>query len=172
MKTCKSCKEVLPLSFFHKDNKNKDGRKTVCKKCRSKRKIPMLTESRKKFDRNIKHQVYVSIKENRSGKGWEDLFGYTLADLKKHLEAQFEKEMSWDNFGKCWWVDRIIPCSRFKYSDLEEFHKCWCLKNLRPAYKAICQKKSNKIYLSLVEKYSLYDILPIGVIHFEKEEIE
>lgn len=172
MKICNKCGSKLPLTSYHKDGKNKDGRKNTCKRCRSKKKIPTLSESRKRFDRNIKHQLYISIKYDKHGKGWEKVFGYTLSDLKKHLESQFDEYMNWGNYGSYWWVDKIIPCSRYKYLDLEEFHKCWGLKNLRPLYKKTCQKKSNKIYLSLVEKYSLYDILPIGVIHFEKEELE
>lgn len=172
MKVCKTCKKTLPLTYFHIDKKNKDGRKTSCRECRSIVKILPLSKPRKRFDRNLKHQIYLSIKYDKSGKKWESLLGYTLSDLKKHLENQFDENMNWGNFGEYWWVDRIIPCSRFKYSDLGEFHKCWCLKNTRPLYKNICQKKSNKIYLSLIKRYSLYDILPIGGIHFEKEEIE
>ena len=172
MKRCSVCKELLPLECFHKDSKNKDGRKNICKKCRSKRKNPILSKSRKRFDSNLKHQIYVSIKYNKHGKSWENLFGYTLMDLQKHLEKQFDEKMNWDNFGSYWWVDKIIPCSKFRYYAPGELQKCWSLKNLRPLDKKSCQKKSNKIYLSLVEEYSLYDILPLGAIHFEKEEIE
>lgn len=170
MKTCKICGKNLPLTSFHKDGKNKDGRKNICKECRSIRKIPPLSTSRKRFDRNIKQQLYLAIKNNKHSKGWENLFAYTLDELKIHLESQFDDNMNWDNFGSFWWVDKIIPSSRYVYSDLEEFRKCWSLKNLRPLYKKDCQKKSNKIYLSLIEKYSLYDILPIGILYFEKEE--
>lgn len=172
MKICKICKNTLSLASFHKDRKNKDGRKSVCKKCRSTKKYVSLTNARKRFDKNIKHQLYIAIKQNKHGKSWERLFDYTLQDLKNHLEKQFDEYMNWDNFGSYWWIDKIIPCSKYTYTVPGEFHKCWSLKNLRPLYKKSCQKKSNKIYFELVEKYSLFDLLPIGMLHLEKKEKE
>lgn len=97
--------------------------------------------------------------------------GFTLKELKAHLEKQFDENMNWENYGSYWWIDKIIPCSRYRLIP-SEFRKSWSLKNIRPLYKKTCQKKSNKIYLKLVEKYSLYDILPIGVIEFDKGDME
>lgn len=170
MKTCTQCNITLSLHSFHKDKKNKDGLKNICRECRSIRKTCILPRERKKFDSNIKKQIRISLKENKHGRKWESLLGFTLSDLKKHLENQFDDTMNWNNYGSYWWVDKIIPCSRYTYGIPGEFHKCWSLKNLRPLYKKYCQKKSNKIYLYLVEKYSLYDILPIGTLYFIKEE--
>lgn len=172
MKKCKKCGLLLPLEGFHKDGKNKDGRKNICKKCRSVRKEEKISKNRKRFDSNIKHQIYMSIKQNKSGKSWEKFLGFTLKELKKHLEDQFDENMSWDNYGSYWWIDKIIPCSKYRYSTYGEFQKSWSLKNIRPLYKKTCQKKSNKIYLQLIEKYSLYDLLPIGALDLEKGEIE
>ncbi len=170
MKTCRMCNNLLPFSSFHKDRKNKDGFKNICKKCRSSSNRPNLSKERKRFDRNLKHQIYLSLKRNSDGKNWENMLGITLGELREHLEKQFDENMSWDNFGSYWWVDKIIPCSKYRYSAPGEFRKCWSLKNLRPLYKKDCQKKSNNIYFKLVEKYSLFDILPIGLIYNLKGE--
>lgn len=169
MKVCKKCKKTLPKAEFHKDYKNKDGLKNICKKCRSVKKEAPLSKERKRFDSNIKKQIYLSIKQNKHGKKWEKLLGITLQQLKDHLESQFDENMNWDNYGNYWWIDKIIPCSKYTYGVPGEFHKCWSLKNLRPLYKKTCQKKSNKIYLELAKKYSLYDILPIGILHLTKK---
>jgi len=74
--------------------------------------------------------------------------GYSIFELKEHLEQQFELWMNWDNYGRYnakmwddndpttwkWNIDHIIPKSLFKYSSVEDdsFQECWSLSNLRP----------------------------------------
>lgn len=70
----------------------------------------------------------------KAGKGWQAIVGYTTKELMAHLERQFLSGMAWDNYGRDWHVDHIIPVSSFKYksSDDAEFKACWALTNLRP----------------------------------------
>jgi len=93
----------------------------------------------------ISLQIYDSLKSNKGGRHWEDLVGYTLKDLKKHLESKFTKGMSWENQGK-WHIDHIIPKSSFHFNDYrdEEFKECWALENLQPLWAAENLQKSNK----------------------------
>lgn len=171
LKKCNKCNKEKSINDFHIDKTKNDGHKTICKNCRSTSSKNHLSESRKNLDRCINTSIYKSIKKNRRGYIWENLFGYTLVDLKEHLEKQFEKEMSWDNFGSCWWIDKIIPRSAFRYSNVinDEFKKCWSLKNLRPLGRISCIKKRNKIKWGLIREYNLADILPVGLILFDKK---
>ena len=59
---------------------------------------------------------------------------YTPDDLKRHLESQFDSSMTWDNHGKDWHIDHIIPQAAFHYDSEKhpDFQKCWALSNLRP----------------------------------------
>jgi hypothetical protein len=59
---------------------------------------------------------------------------YTPADLKEHIENQFDETMTWDNYGTHWNVDHIIPQAALVYDSLSHpnFRKCWALDNLRP----------------------------------------
>jgi hypothetical protein len=77
---------------------------------------------------------------------WKNL-PYTPKDLKEHLEKQFDDNMSWNNYGKYWTIDHIIPQSKLLFKDFndENFLKCWRLENLRPLEKIANIKKSNKI---------------------------
>ena len=77
---------------------------------------------------------------------WEDIVGYTLSELKEHLEQQFQEGMTWDNYGK-WHVDHKYPASLFQITSLEcdEFKKCWDLQNLQPLWAEDNIRKSNKI---------------------------
>lgn len=77
-----------------------------------------------------------------------DILGYSVEDLKVHIESLFEEWMTWENWGRYeidswkeddkstwkWNIDHIIPESLFNYKDINdnEFKECWSLKNLRP----------------------------------------
>lgn len=81
-------------------------------------------------------------------KYYQKNIGYTLSELKSHLESKFEFWMNWNNLGvynpKTWndqdpktWVwqlDHIIPQSKLLYSSMNDdnFKKCWALENLQP----------------------------------------
>ncbi len=89
--------------------------------------------------------IYLSLREKKGGRRWEFLVGYTLKDLTKHLEMQFDENMTWKNYGSYWQVDHIRPRSLFKYTSPEdmEFKKCWTLENLRPLEKIANLRKGN-----------------------------
>lgn len=83
--------------------------------------------------------VYRSLKRQSSskgGSGWQQLVGYTVEQLKRHLERQFLKGMTWDNYGPAWHIDHIIPVAAFSVQSAgdEEFRHCWALTNLRPLW--------------------------------------
>jgi hypothetical protein len=167
MKICKKCGKEKELTEYHLDAKMTDGRKSFCKACRSTRRLihVRLPEERKRFDKNLNAAIYYSIKTGKHGT-WERIVGYSLEQLKECLEKQFTLQMSWKNFGSCWWIDKIIPRSAFKYRNVNnnELKKCWCLRNLRPLLKNECKSKGDKVKWDLIEKFSLFDILPTGLI--------
>ena len=84
----------------------------------------------------LKHYVSTHIRRalrsNKSGRHWEDLVGYTLIDLKLHLERQFKLNMCWENYGK-WHIDHCKPVSWFKKTE-KELLKAWQLSNLQPMW--------------------------------------
>lgn len=88
-----------------------------------------------------------ALKANKTGRHWETLTGYTLEQLIKHLEKQFDKNMTWDNYGSYWSVDHILPLSVHNFTEPEniDFKRAWALKNLRPLEKIANIKKSNKL---------------------------
>ena len=101
-----------------------------------------------KLNSNIRGAIGKSLRGNKHGRHWEFLVGYTLADLKKHLERRFKKGMTWDNHGITGWhIDHKIPKTMFNFIKPEDddFKKCWALKNLRPMWYKENIIKSNKI---------------------------
>ena len=83
---------------------------------------------------------------NKNGRHWEGLVGYTVNDLKIHIEKQFTSGMSWENCGE-WHLDHIIPKSVFNFTkpEHEDFKRCWSLKNLQPLWATDNLSKGSKL---------------------------
>lgn len=127
----------------HKDElKQKD-------KERRKRDIDILRERDKsryekdKLNRRLSNNICQSLKGAKAGRHWEDLVPYTLQELKEHLESQFDKNMSWDNYGSYWEIDHIRPQNTFNITspDDPDFQICWSLANLRPLEKSLNRQR-------------------------------
>ncbi len=72
------------------------------------------------------------------------LLGYSVEELRAHLEAHFEPGMSWENYGKGideWSIDHSRPISSFPMTTtLAEIN---ALENLRPMWhRKNCAKKN------------------------------
>ena len=122
-------------------------------------------EFRKKRNENIKkrrektiirlsHNISTSIRESlkskkhrKNGRHWEKLVGYTIYELKKHLEKLFQPGMTWENYGKEWHIDHITPISFFIFTSTNdvEFKYCWSLYNLQPLWAEENIEKRDKI---------------------------
>lgn len=85
------------------------------------------------------------LTSGKAGRSWFELVDYSLDDLKRHIERQFTKGMSWENMGE-WHIDHIVPVASFSFSSPEEleFKACWSLANLRPMWAEENQRKSAK----------------------------
>ncbi len=101
---------------------------------------------------NLSHRmsslVRYSLVTGKHGSKWESLVGYTVKQLKNHIENLFTKDMTWEKFlSGAIHIDHIIPISFFKYNspDDVEFRMCWRLDNLQPLYAADNMRKGNKI---------------------------
>ena len=101
-----------------------------------------------RLNNNISGGIRLSLKNGKDGKHWEDLVGYTLNKLKKHLQKLFQPSMTWDNYGKSGWViDHKIPKTAFNFTSFEhqDFKRCWALKNLQPMWALENIIKSDKL---------------------------
>lgn len=62
-------------------------------------------------------------------------FGYTMSELKEHLERQFTNGMSWDAFvnGEIH-IDHVKPIAAHDLTNHDELIACWSLSNLQPLW--------------------------------------
>lgn len=93
----------------------------------------------------ISSQFRYCLARGKGGATSESLLGYTIAELRTHLERQFLKGMSWENMGE-WHIDHIIPLASFTITgpDDPELKRAWGLANLRPLWAADNIAKSDK----------------------------
>ena len=64
-----------------------------------------------------------------------ELVGYTIAELKAHLESLFTDGMCWERISEIH-IDHIRPVSSFNITshDCDDFKACWALSNLQPLW--------------------------------------
>jgi hypothetical protein len=123
--------------------KNKDKVKEYCKQEYVKKNKYLYKKNRLKNDvcfkmrSNISNSINKALKKSKTNKGGRSILkylGYSIIDLRNHLENKFDSNMNWDNYGVYWHIDHIIPQSCLPYKSMEDenFKKCWSLQNLRP----------------------------------------
>ena len=71
----------------------------------------------------------------------QEVLGYTVKELKEHIEKQFKPGMTWDNYGE-WHIDHIVPISLAK--KLQEGIELSRLENLQPLWAEENLIKGNK----------------------------
>ena len=113
--------------------------KVAAEKERKKKNIPL------RLRQVISSRINHGLKGKKEGVSTMKMLHYSLTDLKAHLERQFTKGMSWDNFGQ-WHVDNILPYSSFKITGphCPELRAAWALTNLRPLWARENKQKSYK----------------------------
>ena len=142
---------------WHRDNPEKAREKASrwyyknhakVKETAKKYNAKILGTERGKLNNNMRSRIGTSLKNHsKSRQHWESLVGYTVDQLKKHLEKQFTPEMSWENYGKVWEIDHKIPIAVFNYerpNDID-FRICWSINNLQPLTTFKNRSKQDKI---------------------------
>lgn len=131
------------IRLYQKLYRQKNKKKLNFKKAKYNKiryKDPLL-----KLRRLVSNAIYKAIRSKEGS--FLNKIGYSLTELKQHLESQFETWMNWDNWKSysvdwddddistwSWNIDHIIPQAKLPYSSMddENFKLCWNLKNLRP----------------------------------------
>jgi hypothetical protein len=121
------------------------------KERRQQQNIARRTNLNVKIHHNVSNLIRITIQRNGFSKNNNSIIqylGYSINELKQHLEGLFESWMTWQNWGKydpttwidndlttwTWQLDHIIPQSDLPYILMtdDNFQKCWKLSNLRP----------------------------------------
>jgi hypothetical protein len=98
-----------------------------------------------KLANNLRHRLYSAISnDQKTGSAVRDL-GCSVEMLKAYLEALFQKDMTWSNYGlKGWHIDHIKPLVSFDLTNEKEFKEACHYTNLQPMWATDNLKKGGK----------------------------
>lgn len=105
-----------------------------------------ISQVRVRLDYSMRARLRGVLQAKYKSHTFDSIFGYSREELILHLERQFSKGMTWENYGKSGWhIDHIVPVSHFAYKNIhdESFKHCWELSNLRPLWASQNFKKSS-----------------------------
>ena len=144
-------KKAIQLKAWKKKNKDKvaENQKQWAKK-NPQRMTSFRKNSRKKrmldpinrIIHNMRKRISKALKTRSDST--VDLIGCSSNQLRKHIQSQFIGCMTWDNYGKAWHIDHIVPASYFDSSQRQERLRCNHFSNLRPLWAKTNIKRSNK----------------------------
>lgn len=78
-----------------------------------------------------------------------ELLGCSIDELKKHIESQWQKNMTWNNHGfgnENWHIDHIKPCSSFDLTKPDQQKACFHYTNLQPLWQIDNLSKGDKFF--------------------------
>lgn len=85
-----------------------------------------------------------------------DLLGCSIEHARKHIEAQFEPGMGWENYGRNGWhLDHVVPCSSFDLRNPKHQQRCFHYSNLRPVWERDNILKGSMVAGELPLRYRL-----------------
>ena len=148
-------REVAKKRGYKSPNKAANDRKyreknkeKLTAKRRERKKERLLSDVKYRLDERVRHSIWKALRENKAGRRWEEMVGYTVNELHRHLSKTMPPGYSWGDYlsGKLQ-IDHIIPRCAFNYethTDID-FNRCWSLKNLRLLTKEDNYEKRGRI---------------------------
>ena len=82
-----------------------------------------------------------------------EILGCSIEEFKIWIEFQFDEYMNWENLGKYWSFDHVIPCASFDLQTDSEIKKCYNWTNLRPLKASLNSSKGSKIIKEVIDAH-------------------
>lgn len=125
---------------------NPERWKEIAKKTNEKQ----LSTPKGKLIKTMRNTIWRGLSDGgKAGKRTFEALGYTVEELKYHLEKQFLQGMTWENYGRGGWVvDHKIPLSVHNFSTVDDidFGRAWSLSNLQPMWERENISKGAKLF--------------------------
>jgi hypothetical protein len=92
---------------------------------------PDLLSFREKKKWQINFRRYVVQK--MACPAYAPYFGLDIQSIRQWFERQFTGTLSWENFGKAWQFEHIVPLGYFDHGQNADLELCWNFTNIRVA---------------------------------------
>ncbi|MFT3846119.1 MAG: hypothetical protein QM725_13775 [Lacibacter sp.] len=92
-----------------------------------------INDSVLRFREKRKWQIALRryVIERNKNSSYAPYFGLDINGFRSWIEIQFTEGLSWENHGKGWQLDHIIPVAYFNFEDEQELKLCWNFINIR-----------------------------------------
>lgn len=133
-------------SVYHKNKEDINRRRAAREKWR------WHNDQEFRLKKSLRSRFKKAVKESwRTGSFVESL-GCSIEELKKYLESQFTKGMSWSNYGTYWEIDHVVPFCSVDLSDWNQVKPLIHYSNLQPISKDEHFKKTDKDRKNAISK--------------------
>ena len=112
----------------------------------------------------LRSKIHKMIKGHKTT--YQDIVGCDIDFLKKWLTYRFDLNMNWDNLGKYWEIDHIIPINAFNFENEKDIKICFHWTNLQPLTCYENKTKSDKLLLH----YYFNNIVSINRFHLKNKQ--
>lgn len=174
LKCCKVClKDKSIIDFRLNRNTCKDCERDINKNFSKEKKLKCPIY---KLICLTRVRIIQTLKKENKTKNTIEYLGTTSEIFKSWIEFNFEENMNFENHGKYWHVDHVIPVSKFNINKEEDVLKCFNWINLSPLTKIDNLTKSNNIekeqILTHIKKLKEFNSLNNNIFNREIEEYE
>ena len=152
------------IGEWKKKNKDKVNQYKRSKKAKETRKIwrkkRLKEDINFKISENLRSKLSTILKSQKIPKKSKalELLGVKIKYFKKYLEYRFLPGMTWDNHGKVWHLDHIIPISAIDFSKDENLKFAFHYRNFQPLLAKDNLIKSNNIFIPIESHIKLRDV--------------
>ena len=119
--------------------------------------MPELKEFREKRKWQIALRRYVLQQSPASL--YAPYFGLDSNNIREWFKSQFKYDTSWENFGKKWQFDHVIPITYFDFTNEKDLKLCWNFTNLSIEHFEENKNRGKRIDVLGAKRYfkELYD---------------
>lgn len=147
----KLLKEKKKYADTHKEDKaeydkkyREDNKKDIASYKKVWERNQKMTNPDFRIKANLRRRLTHALKGSAKSASTMKLLGCSINDLMTHLQNQFTKGMSFDNYG-AWHIDHIMPCSAYDLTIEAQQEKCFNYTNLQPLWAIDNYKKGTKM---------------------------
>lgn len=145
----KNNKEYLAAQQKKKYESNKSYYNNLSKQYQEDNKVEILVKHKKYIKEKRKKdplfrlkcvlrvRLYHSLKQYDLNKDEHTIeyLGISIGEFKNFISNKFLPEMDWENYGRIWELDHIIPVSKFNLMDENQLKECFYYLNYQPLFK-------------------------------------
>lgn len=154
--SCHFCNKSFTVTNYDLRGNKRSGKFCSLDCYGSYKKANRMSDEQKRLYKIFSRNIASCLRKGKKRTKWTEMVGYSLQELKAHLESQFKVGMSWENYGRYGWhIDHIKPISFFNFSSPndKEFLECWGLKNLQPLWAIENLQKGGSNRIANILKY-------------------